>query len=432
MRKSFTFMCSILYTTQQLASETIAAANKLMQYRGPDDNKTLKTGLGVLIHNRLDIAGNCLQPYSKDNIDIIFNGEIYNYTGYNEADFIINLYKEYGINFAQYLDGEYAIILIDNNKRRVITTTDPFKTKPLWYSIDNGFHVATYKSALISCNAENIIPHPTNTTILYNTDTKTVRKYVNIKFDLNQHKTTYEDWINAFKKSIKKRAITDKQIFIGLSSGYDSGCIASELYNIKKPFTSYSILNNENVDVINARNKILQNVNLIDFNSKNNMFILSHFQKYCELDINTEYGYLEDRSSIPLMHIGIQAKNNGCKVFFSGTGCDEIIGDYYVKGNYDQDKASCFQGKFPNDLNSVFPWKNFFGGTMRKYLTKDEYIIGCLGIEARYPFLDKHLVQEFLWLSSDLKNAFYKAPLREYLIQNNFPYSENEKKGFRV
>jgi hypothetical protein len=69
---------------------------------------------------------------------------------------------------------------------------------------------------------------------------------------------------------------------------------------------------------------------------------------------------------------------------------------------------------------------------MRKYLTKDEYIIGCLGIEARYPFLDKQLVQEFLWLKPELKNNFYKAPLREYLIQNNFPYKENEKKGFRV
>jgi hypothetical protein len=94
------------------------------------------------------------------------------------------------------------------------------------------------------------------------------------------------------------------------------------------------------------------------------------------------------------------------------------------------DDNSCFKGKFPDKLDSIFPWNNFFSGSMREYLTKDEFIIGSLGIEARYPFLDKNLVQEFLWLAPELKNKFYKAPLHEYLKQNNFPFRENEKKGF--
>jgi len=425
-------MCSILFTTKQLSAESISNANKLLQYRGPDNFNTYQTGVGTFLHNRLDIAGNCLQPFSEHDIDIIFNGEIYNYTEDNEALYILNLYRKYGIKFAQYLDGEYAILLVDNKRQKILSATDPFKTKPLWVSIDNGFHVSTYKSALLECGISNVEPHKPNTVMVYDINKNKIRNYTNITFDLRQHKQTYEDWIAAFKLSILNRSKTDKKIFIGLSSGYDSGCIACELNNIKKPFNAYSIVNNENYNIIQERCNILNNVEMIDYNEKNNLYVLSHFQKYCELDTNTEYGYLEDRSSIPLMHIGIRAKNSGCKIFFSGTGCDEIIGDYYVKGNYDQDKASCFQGKFPNDLNSIFPWKNVFNGTMRKYLTKDEYIIGCLGIEARYPFLDKHLVQEFLWLLPELKNAFYKAPLRDYLIQNNFPYKENEKKGFRV
>lgn len=35
------------------------------------------------------------------------------------------------------------------------------------------------------------------------------------------------------------------------------------------------------------------------------------------------------------------------------------------------------------------------------YLAKEESTAGAHGVETRYPFLDRNLVQEFLWLSSD-------------------------------
>ena len=36
-----------------------------------------------------------------------------------------------------------------------------------------------------------------------------------------------------------------------------------------------------------------------------------------------------------------------------------------------------------------------------------------------YPFLDKQVVQEFLWLSSDLKNSHYKSPIYNYLTNTS-------------
>jgi len=33
---------------------------------------------------------------------------------------------------------------------------------------------------------------------------------------------------------------------------------------------------------------------------------------------------------------------------------------------------------------------------MESYLAKEEYVGGAYGIESRYPFLDKKVVQEFL------------------------------------
>jgi asparagine synthetase B (glutamine-hydrolysing) len=85
---------------------------------------------------------------------------------------------------------------------------------------------------------------------------------------------------------------------------------------------------------------------------------------------------------------------------------------------------------FPADLNEVFPWRNFYDGTQRMYLLKEEHVAGMFGIEARYPFLDKRLVQEFLHLSHKLKNAKYKSVLHEYLSKYNYPVFEKRKIGF--
>ena len=82
------------------------------------------------------------------------------------------------------------------------------------------------------------------------------------------------------------------------------------------------------------------------------------------------------------------------------------------------------------DLSKVFPWKNFFGNTQRAYLMKEETVTGTWGVEGRYPFLDKQVVQEFLWLRADLKNSQYKSVIDNYFVQNNFPFSRGEKKGF--
>ena len=54
-----------------------------------------------------------------------------------------------------------------------------------------------------------------------------------------------------------------------------------------------------------------------------------------------------------------------------------------------------------------------------------ERVSGCFGIEARYPFLDKQVVQEFLWLSDSLKNKEFKQCIAQYMRKTNFPFFNN-------
>jgi asparagine synthetase B (glutamine-hydrolysing) len=425
-------MCSFVFTTKQLAESEIHACNTLLKYRGPDELIVTYNSVGTFIHNRLAITGNTRQPYSTEKYTVMLNGEIYNYCGDNELNFIINCYEKYGIDFAKYLDGEFSIILADHVKQRLFLSVDAFKTKPLWYALQNGIHASTYKSALQTLNIKNILPIKPNTTLVYDIKSCQFQEHINVIFDINQYKDTYTDIITALDVAIDKRSATDKKIFMGLSSGYDSGCIAARLYKTKKLAYYFAIENNECINTLSKRYKLLKNVCNINYSKKNNLNAQANLQKYCEYSHNTEYNFISDKSSLPLMHIGLLGKKENCKIFLSGTGSDEIIGDYYIQNSYNTDPSTCFKGVFPVNLTNIFPWKNFYNGTMRKYLTKDEYIIGCLGIETRYPFLDKMFVQEFLWLKPELKNAQYKAPLAEYLQQYNFPYSKNEKRGFSV
>ena len=87
---------------------------------------------------------------------------------------------------------------------------------------------------------------------------------------------------------------------------------------------------------------------------------------------------------------------------------------------------------FPQDLKGFFPWHSFWDGTQIQYLNKEEYVAGHYGIETRYPFLDRDLVQEFLWLTADLKNSRYKSCLDHYLHSRKWPYHQGEKLGFHV
>ena len=69
---------------------------------------------------------------------------------------------------------------------------------------------------------------------------------------------------------------------------------------------------------------------------------------------------------------------------------------------------------------------------MRNYLMKEELVAGAHGFEGRYPFLDPKVVQEYLWLTSELKNSEYKRPVADFLRMHHFPNAWKRKIGFSV
>lgn len=420
----------------------LTAVNQQCQPRGPDLTTTKVLNGVEFLHNLLHITGNVTpQPFEQDNIACVFNGEIYNYHSFgqyqSDGECIIDLYKKIGPEFVKKLDGEFALCLIDFSNNVAIISTDTFACKPLWYEFVNGkFCVASYNSQLQGlgfCHGQKL---KANTTKVYDLKySKAILQYVNFEFDITQHKNTFDDWIDAFGCSIHKRTQnTAHGMFVGMSSGYDSGAIACELEKQKINFKAYTITNNENMSVVDARYKQISNGEQFTMTREEFQHWQTHLINCEDFEYRDQYKHYNiktDQAAVGLSAICHRANQENRRIYFSGQGADEIISDYGF-GGQKIFKHSEFGGLFPQDLRGFWPWHSFWDGTQIQYLNKEEYVAGYFGIETRYPFLDRDLVQEFLWLTPQLKNSKYKSVLDEYLTRNNFPFQPSEKLGFHV
>ncbi|MEY4572255.1 MAG: hypothetical protein RLZ10_1481 [Bacteroidota bacterium] len=437
-------------TSQLFTLEEYDLANKIQRLRGPDLTNYLEFDGYNIFHNLLSVTGAFTpQPFVKNDSACMFNGQIYNshhFGDYNSDGFcILDAYKEFGLEFPNQLDGEFAICIMDSKRNVVILATDPFGTKPLHFAVENGqIGVASYHSALLSLGFKNITKVPANTLVVISKKTYEIQLQCPLwKFDTNQYKMHYEHWILAFENSIQKRTRDIREnIFIGLSSGYDSGAIACELLKQNIEFKSYSFYNNENRDVLDSRRNLIDSVassesvltNKQEESSQLNYLLSKAEPGYYYIYSNRHdkvynHSYLDDRASIGLGIICSYARKEGRKIYLSGQGSDEIMSDYGQAGEAIYDHSN-FCGIFPSDLDYIFPWPSFYGSTQESYLLKDEHVAGAYSVETRYPFLDKFLVQEFLHIDHRMKNFFYKAPLKQYFEINNFPVALDVKFGF--
>jgi asparagine synthetase B (glutamine-hydrolysing) len=467
-------MCGILFTNFDISNLNINHVIEFLQKRGPDLTNIKKIREYTFVHTLLSMTGPLTeQPFfnSDNSVICIYNGEIYNFEEFGEfrsdGECLIPLYEKYGDEFISKLDGEFAVCLVDFNKNKLILSTDIFGTRPLWIGFDDKkFGISTYKSCLDRINLSNNFQVLANKTYIIDLiNIRIIEEKRVHTFDLRQYKTNFNDWNKAFSESIRKRTKYAKcGIFIGLSGGYDSGAIACELTKQNVNFTAYSIANVEDKNVLNQRAKIIKDCNIInlerdkflearDFLKKNAEEYKLNIdngekEKYDNLINTKNYNknnaeqllkliefrkngqiLTDDNGAVGCSYICSLAIKKNKKIYLSGSGADEIFSDYGFNKVKIYDHST-IGGYFSDNLSDVFPWKNFFHNTQRAYLMKEEHTAGAYGIEGRYPFLDKYVVQEFLWITSELKNSLYKAPIDNYLSSNNFPYEKNQKIGF--
>lgn len=436
-------MCSILITNRQISN--LDQVNYYLKFRGPDHTGVHEHAGVTFVHNLLSICGTFTpQPFVDQNIVAMHNGEIYNYGNYQSDGYaLIPTYQTHGELFTQHLDGEFAVVVFDFDQQQAIISTDIFRTKPLYMAVNNReFAICTYRAPLEQLGFTDIKSVPANSIWKLDLATYQLAQIARIyDFDLNQHKTDFGDWNRAFELSIKKRTQNLREkIFIGLSSGYDSGAIACELDRQDVPYHAFTVTGREPMHILEQRRRL--NHTYIDPTRElyqiAHQFIESSTEPYNYTINSSSSNYNEyhvrlqdDAGSNGLSMVCGYARAMDMKIYLSGQGADELFSDYGFRGQKFYNHSN-FGGLYPNDLTTIFPWNSFYGSSMESYLAKEEYVSGAYGIEGRYPFLDRAVVQEFLWLTADLKNSAYKSVLDNYLKTHNYPYVPNQKLGFAV
>ncbi|WP_316527823.1 asparagine synthase (glutamine-hydrolyzing) [Kitasatospora brasiliensis] len=144
----------------------------LLQRHGGPDAQYQAAGDGwALGNNRLAIMDldHGDQPYTLgDGIKVVFNGEIYNHVelrtrlrtfGYTfddhcDGSILPALYHHYGADFAEHLDGMFAIAVLDlRHEPTLVLATDQAGMKPLYYRWDQqrrSLHFSSELPALLS------------------------------------------------------------------------------------------------------------------------------------------------------------------------------------------------------------------------------------------------------------------------------------------
>jgi asparagine synthetase B (glutamine-hydrolysing) len=433
-------MCGISFTNKPGIN---TAGSHFLELRGPDGSKTVQVDDFKMTHYLLSMTGDVLlQPLQDGDITCLFNGEIYNYKDFgdfpSDVFSIVESYKKHKDNFVKKLDGEFAIILLDKQEDILYVSCDTFGIKPLYYSIENThIGVSSYKSVIQSWGFKDIKRVLPNTTLKFKASTLELLGQATVHdFSLEQNVDSYQLWHQAFEIAIKKRFLnTDHQIILPLSSGMDSGAIACALDKFKAEYCTYSFTTNEDTQTIHRRINSAQSFDKITHNqitSSEEQIICKHYSKNTEpffygpdFDHLTQDGF-SDPGGKGLTHLlhEIKKKHPRVRILASGQGGDEITTNLQTY-KFGTPNPSVF----PKKLEKVFPWENFYYGANSSYLAKEEAITGSFGVEGRYPFLDTNVVQAFLNISPRLKNRSNKAPIWNYLEENNY-HRQHIKHGF--
>ena len=270
-------MCGIAGYSGKGNETTLESMNISLKHRGPDDAglkvfQKKYTSIGIA-QRRLSIvdlspAGHQPMANEKEDVWIVFNGEIYNhhelrkelknkhtFIGKSDTEVIVHLYEEVGEEVFSKLEGMFAIALYDVKKDLLFLARDRMGKKPLYWSLQEGTllfgselkalmaHPSFVREVdLVSVNKYfqyEYVPTPYTifkdtwklepaTTLVWNG--KTVRKSTFWKPTFLPKSTSFEDAKDeldtALTKAVASRLEADVPLGIFLSGGIDSSAVA--------------------------------------------------------------------------------------------------------------------------------------------------------------------------------------------------------------
>ena len=432
-------MCGILAIIGKGKDEQLVKQlSKRMSHRGPDESDLHVTENGhILSHERLSIIDlhSGKQPIKGTKTAwMIHNGEIYNHQELrngilkdhtfktkSDSEVIVHLYEEFGYDFLQHLDGDFAFVVIDGDD--YIAGRDPMGVKPLYYGMDERgrmYFASEMKPIADQCKTFSTFP-PGH---YYTPSTGFVKYY----------KPEYEDYTKATKEldlveiretlteATRKRLMSDVPIGVLLSGGLDSSLtssIASRLLKEQgKTLHSFSIGLDADAPDAKAARKVAEFLGTehheIHFSVNQGIEILEKLIWHLET-----YDVTSIRASTPMYFLSKAITDLGIKVVLSGEGADEIFGGYLYFRN--APTTEDFQKETIERVQKLFT---------ADLLRADKSTMAH-GLEARVPFLDKAFLDTAMLIKAEEKQPKTYDGKEKYILRKAFdtpndPYLPDE------
>ena len=432
-------MCGILAIIGKGKDQELCKSmSKRMAHRGPDESDLHVTENGhILSHERLSIIDlhSGRQPIKGTSTAwMVHNGEIYNHQELrdgilknhtfrtkSDSEVIVHLYEEFGYDFCNMLDGDWAFVVVDGDD--YIAGRDPMGVKPLYYGLDDRgrmYFASEMKPIADQCKTFSTFPpghyYTAKTGFIkyYKPEYENYKKATN-KLDLKLIRDTLTD-------ATKKRLMSDVPIGVLLSGGLDSSltsAIASRLLKENgKKLHSFSIGLDANAPDTKAARMVADFLKTehheIYFTVAQGIEILEKLIWHLET-----YDVTSIRASTPMYFLSKAIADMGIKVVLSGEGADEIFGGYLYFRN--APSTEDFQKETIERVQKLFT---------ADLLRADKSTMAH-GLEARVPFLDKTFLDIAMLIEADEKQPKTYAGKEKYILRKAFdtpddPYLPNE------
>lgn len=354
--------------------------NKTQKHRGPDHSGVWHDENIALAHRRLsiiDLSDGGNQPLQKDNLVIVFNGEIYNYkelqqklekeklvqfVSSSDTEVLLEMYKHYGIQCLDFLTGMFSFAIYNIKTSELLLVRDHFGIKPLYYTqIDDAFAFSSELKALVNIPGfDKTINHkalvssinyrwvsgnesmfngcfklPPAHYLQYTKESGiTVVKYWELddKAVLNVDESEITGILEkTVEKSVDRHMVADVPVSSFLSGGLDSSLISVLAQKNNQRLSTYTIGTSEKDQEIEKMPDDEKYARLLadTFNFDHHVIkispdIINDLPEMVKI-LDEPIG---DPAAINTYLICKSARQNGVKVLLSGMGADEIFFGY--------------------------------------------------------------------------------------------------------
>ena len=393
-------MCGIagvlqLKDPKPIKLESLKKSLSISKHRGPDEKGIYVDDFVGLAHARLSIIGikGGVQPIHNEDetLWITFNGEIFNYTELKEdllkaghkfytntdTEVILHLYEEKGIEFLNYLNGQFAFAIWNSKTKELLLARDRVGIRPLHYTIQDDQlifaseiksifaydetlerkinissldEIFTYWTNLPGETVfENILEVPPGHYLKITPSKILLQKYWQLPFYSDEDQLNWplekitEEINSLLYDSIKLRLRADVPVGAYLSGGLDSSIITSIVNNsFNNHLKTFGIrFEDDKFDEGSYQSEVVNQLktNHLEIVAKNENIgssfrdVLWHIEKP-----------ILRTAPVPLFMLSNLVHQQNLKVVLTGEGADEFFGGYNI---FRETKARWFWGRNP-------------------------------------------------------------------------------------